>query len=199
MSNVNGQQSKPLEAFKKFVFLLAYRRRNIDRVDPKHAVQVLEAILEASAKNGISDEELAQKFGYSQSEIRRILHILYDNGLAKFRRGRHPQHGATRYYWYIDLNQVNRVLLARKKEVLERLKRRLRYEEENEFYYCPSDTRTPPKRYTFDEAFNLGFECPETGEPMELFDNTEYKEILRREIERLEEEIRRDEEALQSS
>jgi len=191
----------PITSLKKFVLLLAYTRRNIDRVNPRHAVNIFEAILEASNKGGISDEELAQQFKYSQSEIRRVLHILYDNGIAKFRRGKHPQHGATRYYWFIDISQVNRVLLARKKGVLERLKRRLEYEKNNEFYYCPSERRRngTVKRYTFDEAYNYGFICPETGEPMEMFDNERYIRFLESLIQSLEEEIKEDERALQGS
>jgi len=188
--------SDPVASLRKFVYLLV--RRSNPKIDPNHAIKILDAILEASAKRGISDEEMAEKFGFSQSEIRKTLHILYDNGLIKFRRGRHPQHGATRYYWYMDLSVVNRVLLARKKAVLEKLKRRLEYERNNEFYYCRNPRTGGINKYTLDEAFAYNFECPETEEPMEPFDNSEHIRILEEYIRALEEEIAGDEAALQA-
>ena len=198
MSNASdGKADKDLIiSLLRYVELLV--RRSPVKVDVDKARNIFETIINESHGKGVSDEELAEMYGYSQSEIRKTLHILYDNGLVKFRRGRHPQHGATRYYWYVDFNAVNRVLLMRKKAVLQKLKRKLEYEKSNQFFYCRDPKRDTIVRYTFDEAFTFNFQCPQTEEPMEIFDNRAYIEILEHYIRLLEEEISRDEAALQA-
>ena len=190
MSNAKDEAVHRLAPLFRFVEKLAYAHG----LNPQNAAAIFNAILEASTGKGLSDEDLAGMFGLSQAEIRKILRILYDNGLAKYRRGRHPQTGATRYFWYIDIQSINNIILARKKIVLARLRERLRYERENEFYYCPNHR----ERYTFDEAFYYQFTCPKCGAVLELYDNSERIKILEEYVRRLEEEIRRDEEKLRA-
>ncbi len=187
--STNG--SDPLDSLDKYVALLAHR----SKLNVENTRKVLKAILE-SGQRGISDEELSIKFGLSQSEIRRILRLLYNNGLAKYRRGKHPELGATRYYWFIDLGSINIVLLNRKKAVLAKLKKRLEYEKSTTFYYCPYH---PERRYTLDEAFDYNFECPKCGAPLEEFDNRDRILVLEQTIRRLEEEIRQDEAKIRAS
>ena len=187
-----GKSRDPMASLRKFIMIMAEKKR----LNPQNAIAVFDAILQHSGGKGISDEELAAMFGFSQSEVRKILRILYDNGLAKYRRGRHPETGATRYFWYIDLSAVNVVLVSRKREVVRRLKEKLKYEEENEFYYCPNH---PLKKYTFDEAFSLNFQCPKCGHVLEQVDNSARIEILREIIRRLEEEIKEDEARIRAS
>ncbi len=174
-----------------FVDLLA--RKN--RLDPEKALTIFKALLASSEDSGLSDEDISLKMGYKQSDVRRVLRTFYMYKLARYRRGKHPETGATRFYWYIDVNLLNSVLLWRKKAVLEKLKYRLQYEEENYFYRCPRDKT----RYTFEEAYNYEFICPKCGSVLEEEDNTEIKKILSEYIKRLEEEIIEDERKIQSS
>ncbi|MEB3760361.1 MAG: transcription factor [Desulfurococcales archaeon] len=189
----NGDQNSEnrLRSLLLFVDLLA--RKN--RLDPEKALTIFKALLASSEDSGLSDEDISLKMGYKQSDVRRILRTFYMYKLARYRRGKHPETGATRFYWYIDVNLLNSVLLWRKKAVLEKLKYRLQYEEENYFYRCPRDKT----RYTFEEAYSYEFICPKCGSVLEEEDNTEIKKILSEYIKRLEEEIIEDERKIQSS
>ncbi len=191
-SKKNSKETKQrLESLLKFVELLAQK----NRLDPEKALIIFKALLASSEDSGLSDEDISLKMGYKQSDVRRILRTFYAYKLARYRRGKHPETGATRFYWYVDINLLNTVLLWRKKMVLEKLKHRLKYEEENYFYRCPRDKT----RYTFEEAYSYEFICPKCGSVLEEDDNTEIKEILKDYIRRLEEEIAEDEKRLQSS
>lgn len=179
-----------MEALYEFIRLLARRRG----LDPEKAVEIYKMILTRRDSKGLSDEDIVNKTGYRQSEVRKILRLFYELRLASYRRGRHPETGATRYYWYVDLTSVNNSLRWRKIQVLEKLKARLEYERSNTFYRCPTDG----SRYTFDEAFEREFRCPKCDSVLEEEDNSWIIEVLEREIARLEEEIRRDEELLRT-
>jgi len=180
----------------KMISLLKFIRRLAREygLDPDKAETIFRVLLETDADKGISDEELAQKLGYKQSDVRRVLRLLYVYRFANYRRGRHPRTGATRYYWYIDIMHLNIVLVWLKKAVLEKLKYRLEYEEANIFYRCPRDGT----RYTFEEAFQYDFQCPRCGSILEEDDNTQTKKILASYIRRLEEEIEEDERRLRA-
>jgi len=186
----NADSDAALAALYEFVRRVAEKNGN----DPEVAVTILKLLLTRRDGKGLSDEDLANKTGYKQRDIRAVLRLFYNLRLASYLRGRHPETGSTRYYWYIDLASVNTTLLWRKQQVLEKLKIRLEYERSNTFYRCPVD-RT---RYTFEEAFDNEFRCPRCDSPLEQEDNSEIIRMLEEEIRRLEEEIRRDERLLRS-
>jgi transcription initiation factor TFIIE subunit alpha len=171
----------------KFVRLAAKRARLDDEV----ASIIFRKLLDSDEK-GLSDEDLELQTGVRQGEIRRILRLFYDLRLASYRRGRHPETGATRYYWRINLGTLNSILLARKKAVLRNLKLKLEYERSNTFYYCPYDGT----RFTFDEAYEYNFQCPKCGAILEEYNQPELREYLARLIKKLEESISRDERGL---
>ncbi len=179
-----------LESLYSFIMKLA--RRN--GLDPEKAVTIFRLLLSRQDGKGLSDEDLAGKTGFKQAEIRGILRMFYALRLASYRRGRHPETGATRYYWYVDPASVNMALYWRKVQVLEKLKARLEYERSNNFYRCPVDGT----RYTFEEAFEYEFTCPKCDSLLEEEDNSDIVSILEEVISRLEEEIRRDEKTLRS-
>ena len=176
------------ELLEKFVRAVA----SMVRLDSDHAATILRKLLSEKNGKGLSDEELEELTNIRQGEIRRILRLLYELRLASYRRGKHPETGATRYYWKLNLHTINNVLLSRKKSVLRNLELKLEYEESNQFYYCPLDG----SRYTFDEAYEYDFQCPKCGSILEEDDRSEIKEVLRLVISRLRESIARDEERL---
>ncbi len=190
-SNGSASEDRKLKALFRFIELLAIK----NRLDPEKAVNIFKLLLEASEKKGVSDEDISTKMNYRQSDVRRILRTFYVYRLADYRRGKHPKTGATRYYWYVDLNRLNIILVWMKKMVVEKLCTRLQYEEENVFYVCPRDGT----RYTFDEAYNYEFVCPKCGSILEEEDNSKIKKILREYIEWLEEEIKEDEAKIRAS
>ncbi len=178
-------QANYINQLREFVRLLALKAET----DDKMSSEVLDILLKTDPERGISDEEIEGITGYRQSDVRKVLRLLYDARLATYRRGKHPETGATRYYWYIDMRGVGLAIIRRKKAVLEKLKSRLTYESNNEFYKCPKDNT----RYTFDDAFEYDFICPKCGSMLELDTNAQYIDILKKRISLLEEEIKEDE------
>ncbi len=184
--NTNGE-AETSKAMKSLEELVRKMSPSIN-VDPDKAVHIFRLLVSADNK-GLSDEDIEKRTGYKQSEIRRVLRLLYENSLAVYRRGRHPETGATRHYWRIDWDNVKIAILRRKKMVLAKLKYRLQYEKENTFYVCPVEGF----RYTFNEAFDYDFTCPRCGSLLEEEDNTHIIRFLEKRIKELEEEIARDE------
>ncbi|MGC9135088.1 MAG: transcription initiation factor IIE subunit alpha [Caldisphaera sp.] len=174
-----------INQLREFVRLLALKAET----DDKMASEILDILLKTDPERGISDEEIESMTSYRQSDVRKVLRLLYDARLSTYRRGKHPETGATRYYWYIDMRGVSLAIIRRKKAVLEKLKSRVAYESNNEFYKCPKDNT----RYTFDVAFEYDFICPKCGSMLELDDNKQYIDILKKRISLLEEEIKQDE------
>ncbi|MCE4617932.1 MAG: hypothetical protein F7C37_00640 [Desulfurococcales archaeon] len=186
----NADSKVKIEALYEFIRRLALKHK----LNPDNAVRIFTTLLSATDGKGLSDEDLSEITQMRQGEIRNILRMLYSLRMVAYRRGRHPTTGATRYYWYPDFSGINMSLFWRKKQVLEKLKQRLAYEENNAFFRCPTDGL----RYTFEEAFEFDFTCPKCNSMLVEEDNSRVKEYLRQRIAMLEEEIKRDEELLRA-
>ncbi|MCE4602742.1 MAG: transcription factor [Desulfurococcales archaeon] len=185
MNGTNSSNGHDLSGLEELLYRLASNKG----IDPEKTIHIFRLLLQNTGQKGLSDEDLESLTGYRQGEIRKVLRLFYEIHIASYRRGRHPETGATRYYWKIDVDTININMIRRKKAVLEKLKKRLEYEEGTAFYRCPNDG----SRYTFDEAFEYDFTCPKCGSILEEDDNRPYIEILRSTIKKLEEEIKRDE------
>ncbi|MEN2999994.1 MAG: transcription initiation factor IIE subunit alpha [Acidilobaceae archaeon] len=164
-------------------------------VEPQKAKHVFRLVLEYSSGNGLSDVELEEMTGYKQQEVRKILRMFYDLRMMVYNKGKLPQQEAIRYFWKADMDAINLALLKRKRAVLSKLKYRLEYETREEMYVCPVEGI----RYTFSEAFDNEFLCPSCGTPLERDQNEKAIEVLRKFIERLEQEIQEDEKRVYSS
>ncbi|MGI0092159.1 MAG: transcription factor, partial [Nitrososphaerales archaeon] len=79
------------------------------------------------------------------------------------------------YRWKAQRDQVDGFIETQKKKALERLKQRLDYEREHEFYSCDTPTC---KKLTFEEAMEAFFKCPTCGKNLNLIDNAEFKQAL---------------------
>ncbi len=180
-----GEDQKKVEELRQLIRLLAVK----SGVDEAMTDDLLDLLMTVNPDKGISDEEVEAMKGYKQADVRKVFRIFYDLHIASYRRGKHPETGATRYYWYLDPKDLNLALLRRKRLVLEKLKARLEYERSNQFYVCPKDNT----RYTFDYAFEYEFTCPKCGSLLVPDNNESYVKALEGRIRRLEEEIRQDE------
>jgi len=187
LSGENGseEESRGLKSLRQLIRILSVK----SGIDEAMADDLFDFLLTVDPEKGISDEEVEQIKGYKQADVRKVFRIFYDLRIASYRRGKHPDTGATRYYWYLDSRDADLALLRRKLQVLEKLKMRLKYEKENEFYVCPKDGA----RYTFDYAYEYQFTCPKCGTMLVPDDNSKYVKALEDRISRLEEEIKKDE------
>lgn len=146
-------------------------------------INLLEFLL--NKKVEMTDDEIANELGIKVNEVRKRLYALADQGLVSYRRTRDKDSGWYIYYWKVNVDQINEILLNRKREVLEKLKSRLEYESNNEFYICPEDKN----KYPFEEAFENEFKCPRCGSQLIYYDSKKIREFLEKKINQLQAEI----------
>lgn len=128
----------------------------------------------------ITDEDLHSKTGVKINQVRKILYILNDVGLTQFKRVKDKKTGWYVYYWVHDFDDYKEKILLREKEVLDLLKIRYRYEHDNIFFICSSESNCPG-RYTYEQAIELDFRCHQckVGRLVE-HDNSEIKRVLKK-------------------
>jgi len=149
----------------------------------EEAIEVVKAL---KKKRDVTDEELAEATGIRVNTVRKVLYMLYDQGLAEFKRIRDKETGWYYYYWRLEIKRLPEVIRAKKMAELKKLKEMLREETENTYYHC--GTPEHPK-LTFDEAMEYEFQCPICGRMLMQYDNTAVVEDLKRRIKELEIEL----------
>jgi len=113
--------------------------------------------------------------------VRKTLYKLYSEKLAQFRRIRDKSTGWFIYYWWHEFDLLEEILLEKKKILSQKLRDRLEYEEKNYFFEC-EDCEENPIKYTFEEAFELNFRCPECGGELKALENQDVKNFLKQKI-----------------
>jgi|GEM_PF-1208322 len=117
------------------------------------AASIFSLLLE---KGEVRDEELARILNLPSNEIRKILHVLFDADLVRYRRIKDPRLKWYTYYWRI-IDVPPRIILQQKfRKILQIMLQRLSFEKKTSFYICP----LCKKRYTFEEASINMFKCP---------------------------------------
>ncbi|ASJ10530.1 transcription factor [Thermococcus sp. P6] len=149
----------------------------------EEAIEVVKAL---KKKRDVTDEELAEATGIRVNTVRKVLYMLYDQGLAEFKRIRDKETGWYYYYWRLEVKRLPEIIRARKMAELKKLREMLREETENTYYHC--GTPGHPK-LTFDEAMEYEFQCPICGRMLMQYDNTAVVEDLKRRIKELETEL----------
>ncbi len=148
----------------------------------EEAVKVVRVL---KAVNEVTDNEIADKTQMSIYMVRKALYKLYDHSLVMLRRSRDKETHWFIYHWRLQPDQFAGFITSMKQRVLERLKTRLRYEMNNEFYTC----QTPRcKRYTFEEAIDFLFKCPVCHRSMIHVSYNCFIKVLIRKIEQIERE-----------
>ncbi len=132
-------------------------------------------------KGEVTDDDLAKILKVDINKVRRLLNLMFESRLVKYRRARDEKIGWYKYFWRLTDEPAHRVLEDRKRMALKILEARLRLEEENEYFYCPKCGR----KYTLDDADSYGYICPYCEEVLEPYDNEKDKLVLRKAIEKL--------------
>ncbi|MDH5815911.1 MAG: transcription factor [Candidatus Nezhaarchaeota archaeon] len=131
----------------------------------------------------VSDEVLAERTGMRLNQVRRVLYDLLDKHIVTYRRETSEGGGYYLYTWSLNREGLREIVKERKKLVLNRLRERLLYEQQNMFFMCPNGCS---KRMTFDKAMDHQFKCTNCGAILQSFDNSKIVEKLRLKIESLE-------------
>lgn len=132
-----------------------------------------------------TDEEIASATGLKINTVRKVLYDLFGRSLISGIRVRDLKRGWYVYRWRAQREQVDSFIAMLKKKLLEKLKQRLAYEEQHEFYHC--NNPGCPKR-TFEQALEVFFRCPNCGATLNRVDNGEIIKLLKWKIQQIESE-----------
>jgi transcription initiation factor TFIIE subunit alpha len=132
-----------------------------------------------------SDEELAELTEINLNSVRNTLYTLYEHRLAKYRRIKNNETGWLTYLWHLQLGNIYEAIAKDMELVLEKLKRRHTYEEQNDFYICKACGNI----VTFADAMDSQFTCVACNEPLSHFDNDPLVDALGRRITRMKETL----------
>jgi transcription initiation factor TFIIE subunit alpha len=114
-----------------------------------------------------SDEDLAASTGINLNTVRHTLYTLYEKRLAEYHRIKNNETGWLTYLWQLRTDHIFDAIRDDMALVLEKLSRRERYEEENDFFICKDCQLI----FTFPLAMNSDFKCPDCEKPLGHFDN----------------------------
>ncbi len=127
-------------------------------------------IIEVLAEHGeLTEDELAEKVGADEAEVRRVIWVLASEGLIVSKKVVNET-GWITFYWQLPLDQVDGLVLGLYRHIIDRLEEKLRYETENIFYWCMDPNHS---RLTFSEATENMFRCPVCGKTLMPYDNSE--------------------------
>jgi len=136
--------------------------------------------------NDATDEEIASVTGLRINIIRKVLYDMFGKALITGIRVKDEKKGWFVYRWRAKRDQVDSFIDNQKKKVLDRLQKRLEYEESSEFYHCGN--KDCP-RVKFDSAVELFFKCTICRGPLNMVDNGRVKDALRYKIEQISAEM----------
>jgi len=136
--------------------------------------------------NDATDEEIASVTGLRINIIRKVLYDMFGKALITGIRVKDEKKGWFVYRWRAKRDQVDSFIDNQKKKVLDRLQKRLEYEESSEFYHCGN--KDCP-RVKFDSAVELFFKCTICKGPLNMVDNGRVKDALRYKIEQISAEM----------
>jgi len=136
----------------------------------------------------MTDDDISKELNIKVNEIRKKLYLLAEQGFITYRKTRDKDSGLFIYYWKVNIDQINDLLINRKRLVLEKLKTRYEQEKEASYYYCSQDNIL----YSFDEALENEFKCPKCGSPLDYYDSEKTRAFLNYKISQLENEIERE-------
>ena len=145
----------------------------------------LDVIRILRTRGEISDYDLAQMMGMSWNKARGILYKLNNKNVVKSEKKTDKKTGKTMYFWTLDEDKLYNLLIERRKETLSILKKKLEFEQENNFYTCKAGC----KKLYFEQAMEQEFMCPICKEPLEFHDNTMTIEEISSYIQHIEESI----------
>jgi transcription initiation factor TFIIE subunit alpha len=144
--------------------------------DALRIVKVLKKLNEAT------DDDIVTRTEIRLNEVRKILYQLYEHSLVSLRRSRDKETGWFVFHWRLQPDQIEGFILNNKRRVFQKLEAKLRYEKNNDFYFC----KTPGcKRLTFEEAMEYFFRCPKCDKQMDHFKNDRIVENLTKKIEQI--------------
>ncbi len=129
-----------------------------------------------------TDEEIASATGLRINIVRKVLYDTFGKALITGVRVKDEKKGWFVYRWRAKRDQIDNFIENQKKKILDRLRKRLQYEESTEFYHCSSQDCP---RVTFEQSVEIFFKCPNCKGLLNKVDNSKVKQALRHKIEQI--------------
>lgn len=124
-------------------------------------------------KGYIAEETVTRDVEVKSNEARRILQRMSEEAIVtpgKMRVGNEVHH-----IWRLDYNALKYVVLSRLRKARDKLEQRLKYEQEEAVYECP----TCGRRYSFDDAYANEFYCRVDQTPLVEANKDELIEAIK--------------------
>ncbi len=144
----------------------------------KNTTPVVEILFE---KENVNEFLIAKKLGLTINQIRNVLYKLSDEGLVSFIRKKDKRKGWYTYFWTFDSRKAFVLLKKLVLNEIEQLEHESNSRRNKRFYKSPGINI----EYSEEKALEYNFICPETGEVMELKDNSKEVKELSSQISRL--------------
>lgn len=150
------------------------------------AIEVVEALIQL---NKASEEQISAKTGLRVGDVRKILFKLYEKALISYEEIKKEEDDKIKsiFLWMPLTDQAEGIATNYRRMILQKLKEKLAFVEENELYHCGKEGH---KMLTFDEAVENLFKCPVCNEPLYRMDKEEYLRKLNALIKTIENEER---------
>ena len=134
-----------------------------------------------------TDEEIASSTGLRINMVRRVLYDLFGKGLITGVRVKGERKGWFVYRWRSRRDEVENFIENQKKKILDRLQKRLDYENSSDFYHCGNEDCS---RETFENALELFFKCPSCGQVLNLKKNEKIRKNFNKKIDQIKGDLR---------
>lgn len=158
------KKGKSLEKRDKITSLL---KKATSRIIPQGGEKIIDILYK---KNNVNEFLISKELELTINQTRNILYKLLDASLVKFIRKKDKKKGGWYTYFWTLSTKKSLILLKEKleSEIKEFEENSLKRKNER-FYFSPGANI----EYSEDEALENNFVCPETGEVLELKDNSE--------------------------
>ncbi|MGM5484607.1 MAG: hypothetical protein ACQEP1_01925 [Nanobdellota archaeon] len=136
-------------------------------------------------KEPVAEEDIAEIMDSEVKQVRNLLYRLNQYNLAKFKRMKNEKNGWYTYFWSFNKKRVKELSRRMKEAKIERLKYRLRVENETQFFTCKDKCM----RLDFEKTLEFDCTCPECGKYLFQENNKKKVRELKKQIRELKKEI----------
>jgi transcription initiation factor TFIIE subunit alpha len=147
---------------------------------------VINLVKHLKNKKNVSEFKLAEQTKTEINSTRNMLYRLFDHNLVSFIRRKDKKKGWYIYYWTFNTKRIKHLIIDLRKQKLSKLNERLKRESSGQFYSCTDKCI----RLDFEQSTNFEFKCPECGKLLNLEDNSDKIEEIKKGIKQVEKEMK---------
>lgn len=137
-------------------------------------------------KQNVNEFLIAKRMNLTINQTRNMLYKLADSGLVQFIRKKDKKKGGWyTYFWTLKVKRCLQKYKEKLQEESKKLEDQLKKRQNERFYYSPS----ADLEYTEEEAILNDYICPETGEVLQLKDNTPDIEKIKNGMKEIEKQV----------